>query len=193
MTLKLTTGPVVEPVTLAEAKEHCRIDEDDLTADTLMEDIWIPAAREECEHELQRSLLRQTYTRILDGFPEERIELGMPRVVSVSSITYTDGNGDTQTLSPSQYVVDADREPGFVYPAYGTSWPSTLATYSTVSVVFLTGELLAASLPASVRAWILLRVNTFYERRGEFSESGKLMPLPNRFHAHLLDRYRRYI
>jgi uncharacterized phiE125 gp8 family phage protein len=197
MTLKLITGPASEPITLAEAKAHCNVDDDDTAHDTLFEEIWIPAAREECEHELGGvSLLTQTWERVLDGFPGAEIELGMPApnvvLQSVSSITYVDPDGASQTLAGAAYVVDDDHQPGFVIPADGYLWPETFDTVNAVRIRFVVGESTAADVPKTIKAWMLLRIATFYKCREEFVASGKLAPLPDRFHASLLDRYRRY-
>ena len=43
----VTVAPVIEPVTLAEAKAQCRVDID--ADDDFIEDILIPAARDYCE------------------------------------------------------------------------------------------------------------------------------------------------
>ena len=48
MSYKLITTPVVEPVTLAEAKDHCRIDGTEL--DDLLNGVIIPSSRESAEH-----------------------------------------------------------------------------------------------------------------------------------------------
>jgi hypothetical protein len=60
----LTFG--VEPVTLAEALQHCKIEfpDDDTLVSTL-----ITAARRYCETRLRSALITQTWVLYLDGFP----------------------------------------------------------------------------------------------------------------------------
>ena len=60
----LTFG--VEPVTLAEAKQHCRIEYDD---DDNLVGVLITAARRYCETRLRSALITQTWVLLMDGFP----------------------------------------------------------------------------------------------------------------------------
>lgn len=160
MTLKLITGPTVEPVTLEEAKAQCRVDADITSDDDLIESL-IAAARETAEHETGRALIAQTWERVVDAFPSAEIELGMPTVMSVVSINYVDINGDTQTMDAADYSLDADL--GFVLPAINTVWPETLDTANAVRVQFIAGygdE--DGEVPASIKAWLLLKISSLY-------------------------------
>jgi uncharacterized phiE125 gp8 family phage protein len=66
--------------------------------------------------------------------------IAIPRVplVSVTSITYVDTAGTTQTLASSVYSVDTAQ--GVIYLAYGQVWPSTRADLADrVTVRFIAG------------------------------------------------------
>ena len=63
MGLKLATHPEVEPVTLAEAKAHLRLDTD---ADDAYVSALISAARERVELFLRRALITQSFVGRLD-------------------------------------------------------------------------------------------------------------------------------
>ena len=63
-----------------------------------------------------------------------------PPLQSVTSITYVDDAGDTQTLSSSLYQVDTKSQPGRIIPAYGESWPTVRSnTLNAVTVNFVAG------------------------------------------------------
>ena len=182
MTLKLITPASTFPVTRAEAKNQCRIDSD-ITADDTRIDMLIEAATLACEHELgDRALMTQTWERVLDEFPGDAIELGKPPVASIVSVTYIDGNGDTQTLASSAWSHDTDTDEGrWLLPAINTDWPSTLDTANAVRVRFTCGYGAADDVPAAVKTWILLHVEHAYLRK----------ELPD-WASRLLDRYRVY-
>jgi len=154
MTLKLITAPAIEPVTLAEAKVQCRVDTD-LTAEDDLLSALISTAREMAEHEIGRALINQTWERVLDAFPAAEIELGMPPVSSIVSVTYIDAAGDSQTLASAAYTLEPDLLPGWLLPAEGYEWPDTLDTANAVRVRFVAGYGDSApNVPASSRVRI---------------------------------------
>jgi uncharacterized phiE125 gp8 family phage protein len=74
MKLKLITPPGVEPVTLDQARQHLRID-DDITSDDDLIEALISAAREHAEHITGRSFITRTLEAALDSFTGARIKL----------------------------------------------------------------------------------------------------------------------
>jgi uncharacterized phiE125 gp8 family phage protein len=186
MTTRLITGPSVEPVTLAEAKLQCRVD--DATDDTLITSL-IKAARAQCEHILQRSLITQTWENVLDSFPCDGIKLVYPTIISITSVKYIDANTATEvTLASNQYSLDKDSEPGWLLPAVGVSWPNTLDTANAVRVRYTAGYGADASfVPDGIANWIKLAVCKMYERDCAGDSNYKL---PGDFYSGLLDRYR---
>lgn len=160
-----TTDPTEEPVTLEEAKRHLRVDLD-LTDDDLQIEMMIQAAREDAEAFLRGSIMPQGWTGYLDRFPtEDEIALPFPPLAGVTSITYVDGDGVTQTLSADIYAVDL---PGKrVYLKYGQSWPSTRCQRNAVTIVFTAGHADAASVPARIKQAMLLMIGEMYEHREE--------------------------
>lgn len=181
MGLKVITPVATEPVTLAEAKLHLRVDHS--TDDTLISSL-ISAAREECEHLLERALAPQTLRLSIDAFPADGIELPRPPVTSIESIQYVDTDGATQTLAGSDYYLDDEQEPSWVVPAYGVVWPDTRDEANAVVVTYVAGY---TDCPDVIRAWILLRVGTLYCTREADSDKPAL---PSPFADRLLDRYR---
>ena len=164
--LKVVTAPTVEPVSLAEAKLQCRLD-DDLVADDALLSSLIVAAREHCENETNRAFINTTFDMKMDGFPCGS-EIILPRAPasSVTSITYLDGDGTSQTWTASEYAVDINTEPGRVTLAYGYSWPSTRAIENAVTVRYVAGYGAAASsVPDSIKCAMKLIIEHLYRNR----------------------------
>lgn len=171
--LTRTIAPVASPVSVAQAKEHLRISQSE-TADDSMIQRYIEAATDLVERELGRVLVQQTWTLKLDAFPRgcgargRFIELPKVPARSVSSITYVDTNGATQTLASDQYAVHADDWQPFVSEAYGVTWPSTRAQPDAVTVTFVAGYAPAGTsvdvnIPQTIKHAILLHVQASYD------------------------------
>lgn len=189
MPAKLITAPAVEPVTVAEARAHLYVTHTD--DDTLI-GAFIAAARQDCEHRIQRALVTQTWERTLDSFPAA-ISLPMAPLASVTSVKYIDGDGNEQTLAASAYYVDTDSEPGQVLPAYGASWPTVRDLPNAVRVRYVAGYGADGSfVPAALKQWILLRVGALYENRESAVTSQPIQAAPREFADGLLDRFKLY-
>jgi uncharacterized phiE125 gp8 family phage protein len=163
---KVVTPPSVEPVTLDELKRHCRVFTDDDGEEAYLTSLG-KAAREYLEVRTCRSFVSQTIDAALDGFPESSslpIKLLYPPLQSVTSITYVDGSGATQTLAEGDYTV-VSGTPGLVTPAYGESWPATSDRPGSVVVRFVAGYGDAAAVPEAAKLCIRWLVGQWYEQR----------------------------
>ena len=149
-------------MTQTELKEHLRIDDSD--EDDLIED-YRDTAERMVENELSISLQSQTLILRLDRFPAWKIPLPMPPLISVTTVAYTDVNGDSQTVSSSEYTVDTTSTPGNVHPAFGESWPSTCNISNAVVITYIAGFADAAAVPPEVRSAIMLVGGEGYENR----------------------------
>lgn len=191
MSFTLITAPAIEPVSLADARLHCRIDstaEDDLLA------IYITAARQMAEELTNRALITQQWRQTLDAWPAEDVRLDRSPQVSIDSVTYIDAAGATQTLSSAAYALDAATSPGWLIPADGSTWPSTDTVANAVSITYTCGYGAAASdVPAPIRSWILLTVGYLYAQREAVDLTGKASAIPSRFVDRLLDPYIVYL
>lgn len=173
--LSLVSAPSVEPVTLAEAKAHLRV-ESAFTADDSPIALLLQAARELCESHVDRSFVHTTWDYILDSFPgvdhgRYRSFLPIPKadLASVASVTYVDTNGDTQELTQGTAYAVVTGVGGGIHPASGATWPTVEpSTVGGVSVRFVAGYGSAASsVPATVKAAVLLTLTHLYEHRGD--------------------------
>ena len=113
----------------------------------------------------RRSLVNTTFTLKLDAYPTE---IRPPRspLSSVTSITYVDTDGNTQTEASSVYNVDTDTEPGRVSLAVNQSWSDTREQNNAVVVTFVAGYGAAASnVPAALREVVKMLTAHYYEFR----------------------------
>ncbi len=162
MAVTLSSGPGVEPITLAEAKSHLRVDTTD--DDTLITSL-ILGARHFIENYTGRQIIQATWVLKRKGF---FTELYLPKapLSSVSSIQYIDGDGATQTLAASTYTVDADSNPGRIVLAYLQNWPTVRDEIHNVTITFVSGYGTATTdVPEPIRQAMRLLVAHFYETR----------------------------
>lgn len=166
--LVIDTEPTVEPVTLAQAKEHLRITHSDEDAKI---NRLITAARKHAEYFTARAFNSQRWLLKLECWPNV-IQLPNPPAAQIIQIDYVDPNGDTQTLSTSVYYVDYKQEPGTVRLAYGQSWPALRSLHNAVVVLYQCGYgTTADSVPADIREAILAIMATSYEFREDVTTS----------------------
>lgn len=199
MGLALFAAADGEPVTLDEAKAHLRVDLDD-------EDEFIvgciAAARSHLEGICGRSFVSQTWDYTLDSdWPcvlnvdtsryEQVIELPRAPLVSVTSITYVDTTGATQTLASNQYVVDGAGTIGRIYPAYAVTWPSVREQNRAITVRFVAGYGAAVSVPEGIKQALLLLVSHFHTERQPVNVGNITTALPLSVDA-LIAPYRVY-
>lgn len=163
--LTLYTAPTVEPVSLDQAKAHCRItwDEEDQFIARL-----ISSARDMCER--MDSGHRQYTTAVweynLCEFSGRTICLPRPPLQSVASVKYYDTNNSQQTLLAASYhVVAPYQQPGRVELADGYSWPATYERPDAVTVRFTAGYGTAASVPPGIAQAMLLLIGHWNENR----------------------------
>lgn len=155
MRLSLVTAPITEPVSIAEIEVHSRIGSGMVATlgQTTAVNIYIAAARQRAETITRRQLITATWDLVLDyaDFPagtRTPIEIPLPPLQSITSITYVDTAGATQTLSSTLYRAITESgpkaQPGLVIPVYGEVWPSVRDDLSVVTIRFVAGY----SLPA---------------------------------------------
>lgn len=129
---------------------------------------------------------------MLDRFPPWEISVPKPTLQSVTSITYVDTDGATQTLPPSAYLVDSKSEPGRITPAYGLVWPTTRWQTGAVTIRFVAGYADSASVPACIKQWMLVRLGTLWLNRAEIVVDARvtLVEVPAHFIDRILDSVR---
>ncbi len=146
----LVTPPASEPISLAEAKSHLRVD---ITDDDALITTLITAARLRCESELDRSFVNTSWNYTLERFPfvttDRAASYWVPNVIaipkcplaSVTSVSYTAVDGTTATLvQGTDYLVHTAGEPGAVQPFPLTRiWPLTRTQLGAVTIRAVVG------------------------------------------------------
>lgn len=156
-------GSATEPITLAEAKDQCRvsINEDD----TLIYSLTI-AAREAVETIMRMGLSGQTYDMYLNNWWSGDLLLPMPPLQSVTSIKYTDIDGVQTTWSSSNYYVSTAQIPGRVVLKNSVSFPTVeLKEVDAIVIRFVSGYADPGHVPELLKRAMLLIVGHLYENR----------------------------
>lgn len=154
----VTVAPASEPVSAAEAKAQCRID-------GTAEDTWlattIAAETAYIEKLCGICIVSRTLTAKCDSFADFA-NLPILPLGAVSSVSYVDAGGTTQTLSSSVYEVRSDNLTASIVLKSGQSWPS-IQTGSRITVTATAGF---ASVPPDLKLAVLLLVADRYDNRG---------------------------
>lgn len=160
-----------EPVSVAEAKLHCRVDGSD-------EDAWftrsIAAARKLCEHYAERTIAKTTLEGVCESFPAGGLILprGPVHRATLASapssivVTYRDANGATQTLGAGVYAVDDSdgTDAQLVLASSSQAWPATDGRFDAVKVTYAAGWD-QASVPEPIKHAVLMCVAFWYQHR----------------------------
>lgn len=161
MTRLLVTPPADEPVSLAEAKAHLRLTQDDEDA---MISRLIVAARRLVEAQTGLVLIRQGWTVRLARWPDDRaIRLPLAPLLSIDAVT-----AGGVALDASLLV--ADTAAGEVRLLRGAITPA-----GAIMVSLTAGFGAADDVPAPIRQALLMIVAHLYEQRG--SETPPPLPL----------------
>lgn len=162
-TWTLSTPPVLEPLSIDEAKLHLKVEQ---AVEDVQVMLAIRAARAWVEEILGRALLTQTWVYCQDRWADS---IQLPRaapLASVSSVKYRDEAGVLQTLSASTYLVDTASEPGRVTLAPQQVWPTLQSgRASAVEITYVAGWTRAELVPDPIRWAMLLKVGGFYAFR----------------------------
>ena len=163
MALVLTSAPAAEPISLAEAKAHLRIDADD--EDALIEQL-IVAARMFVERSLGLALITQGWSYFLDFWPRSScVTLPIAPVQAVSAVILHDGAGGSTTLDADDYAVDVLSQPARLV-LNGATPPVVARALNAFEIAFTAGYGDAASdVPAPIRQALNLLVAHWFERR----------------------------
>jgi uncharacterized phiE125 gp8 family phage protein len=177
MPLILTSGPSVEPVSLADAKAHARVDSD--AEDTLISSL-ILAARLHIERCLDLALISQSWSLYLDRWPDGAfVELPLAPLISVDAVRLYGPTGSSAALDPGLFIIDsASRRPRLARQD-GQSWPLPGRGVNGVEIAFTAGYGQAEDdVPAPVRLAIRMLVAHWYEAREPVLLGEQADPVP---------------
>jgi len=163
MALVMTAAPAAEPISLAEAKAHLRVDAND--DDTLIASL-IAAARLLVERTLGLALVTQGWSYYLDAWPQACcITLPLAPVQAVSAVTVHDADGGSTVLPADGYAADLLSVPVRIVLTDATP-PAVTRPFNGFEVAFTAGYGAAADdVPQPIRQALLLLVAHWFERR----------------------------
>ena len=162
---RLVTPPSVQPVTLAEAKAHLRVEhgEEDGLISALVETV---TARLDGRRGILGGfcLVTQTWQEEFDGFASWGLPLALAPVASIVTVAYVDAAGLPATLAPTAFRLTEGRNGCTrLDPALHTEFPATTAGHPVV-VTYVCG-VEPEDVPAALRTAILLQVGHLYTYR----------------------------
>ena len=181
--LRLITAPENEPVTVADASRHLRLNDSTLQAEEYpLVEALIQSAREAIDGArgwVGRALITQTWELVLDEFPCDEIRITLPPLQTIVSIKYDDANGAEQTVSSANYIVDTSSEPARVVPVSTFFWPPTKDKINAVRVRFTAGYGDdGADVPMPIRAAMLIMIANLYENRQSVGIAASVNEIP---------------
>jgi uncharacterized phiE125 gp8 family phage protein len=162
MALILTSGPAAEPVTLAEAKAHLRVDG---SAEDAVIASLITTARLHVEAALGLALITESWSLLLDAWPEDAVSLPIRPVQTVSAVKVTAADGGVAVLPAERYLLDGVGHPPRLVPV-GEPLPAPGVPALGIEIAFTAGYGDAATdVPAPIREALLLLIAHWFEHR----------------------------
>lgn len=167
---ELVTAPANRLITAADLRTHSRMD---YTGEDEYLEQLIDAAVEAAESYTWRRFVTQTWDQSFDAFADPLV-LRYPPLSSVTSVTYTDTNGDTQTASSSTlYETGQINGIDVVRLRYDQTWPTTRGHEDVVTVRFVCGYGDPDDVPEDIKQAVRLHVaHHFWNREGQKMPNG---------------------
>lgn len=188
--LIVKTQPAVEPISLAEAKNHLNVTIAD--DDALIQSL-IKASRATLERQYDIAFITQSLVLGRDYFPAvfgmgwgwspgwwlgntwmaqydtQELRYGFiglrPPASAITTVTYLDPTGAATVWPASNYILDPDSRPSRFSLALGKVYPVTAPLLGAVKIEFVTGYPDAASVPEDLKEAVKLMVGEYYQNR----------------------------
>ncbi|KAB2910823.1 MAG: hypothetical protein F9K29_24030 [Hyphomicrobiaceae bacterium] len=177
MALVLTSGPEIEPVTLAEAKAHLRVDG---TAEDVLISSLVVTSRLHIEAALGLALITQGWSYFIDAWPPgPHVVLPLRPVQSITGVRIYSPDESVETLPADTYLLDGQNVPARLIRRGALAWPAPRRTANAIEIAFVAGYgNAAANAPAPIRQAILILVAHWYEHREPVHIGAPTVALP---------------
>ena len=187
MTYMLIVPPASEPLSLAEAKAHLRLDtadEDDLVTALII------AARQIVEKHTGLALLTQTWRIVADSWPAlPPVRLPLRPFASLAAVRVFDQANVATLLAPATYFVDA--QPYAARLQFANTPPAPGRAIAGIELDVVAGFGAApATVPEPLRLAIRMLVAHWFEARGDAAGDASPRQIPVVVEA-LLQPFRR--
>jgi uncharacterized phiE125 gp8 family phage protein len=141
------------------------------------DDTWLVHAASVARSIVERSVpggiavRLQTKQLTLNKFPtsdNSEIEIPFPKLNSVVSINYYDGNNSTASVASSDYrIIDpSNGNPARLFPNVNTAWPTAYTREDAVTIQYLCGSTCSSDIEPTVKHAVFLLATHWYENRG---------------------------
>jgi uncharacterized phiE125 gp8 family phage protein len=177
MKYKITQAVVTEPVTLAQAKNHLRLDTfEDVHEDDALVSNLIEAARAWCEKYTGQALAEYEVTAVADEWPTGRIYLPLGPAIDITSIFYYNTSGNAVDWAASNW--DFDEFDDSIVLTVGNSYPTLQSGRNNpIIITYTAGYNEDNPVPKPIYQAMLLIIGHLYEHREEVDLSN-LQNLP---------------
>jgi uncharacterized phiE125 gp8 family phage protein len=164
MPLILTAGPSAEPISLAEAKAHCRVDTE---AEDMLIASLILAARMHIERSLDVALVEQSWSLYLDAWPaRDWLKLPLAPVISLDAVRLYSPTDTNVTLDPSLFFLDGAGGRPRLVRRDAQAWPLPGRNANGIEIAFTAGYgPTPDDVPMPIRLAIKMLVAHWYEAR----------------------------
>lgn len=159
--LKVTGSPA-SLVTLAEAKDHLEIDHSD--KDTYITSLVAAASQmiDGAEGMVGKPVGQQTVTYSIKDAPSNDIYLPIFPVKSITSISYIDTDGNSQSIGTSDFRLIGNEDYAVIETVDGYEWPSVFDRQDAITFTLLCGF---DVVPDALKHACLMLVAHWFENR----------------------------
>jgi uncharacterized phiE125 gp8 family phage protein len=171
----LLSGPAVEPVSLAEAKAHLRVEHADADAEI---SALITTARTHLELRTRRAFITQTWRLVRDGWPAEGRIAVLPaplRALIAARIIMRDGS--QRLIDLDRFAIDKAGAPAMLAFVPATMPASDLPAAGIELDVEVGYGAAPADVPQPLRQAVRMLVAHWYENRGAIGDHSAMLPL----------------
>lgn len=182
----VSAAPASTIITATEVKAQCRVDftDDDTLIGNLIDNAT--SYMDGFYGVLGRAMFTQTWVQKFDGW-DAKLYLPVFPVASITSVTYLDTAGATQTVSSALYTLLHNECGAYVQFLNAFTFPTTTTEYlPSVTVTYVAGE---SAPPKALKQAMLMLVAHWYENRETVGQVG--FEVPHAFDM-LIAPYRRY-
>lgn len=183
MDLSAFAVPLVEPISLEEAKHHLNVvyDDDDAYISSL-----IIAARRMAEGRTNRTITQRSITQFYSGY--NGIRLLKPPFVSVDSISYFNEAEEEVALNTSDFMVGQCNGTTGLIAKSGFVIADMAPRPGAMKVVYTAGYPVG-QVPEDLIHWMKLQIGSMYAHRESVIAGVSVTPLPEMYEKMFLQPY----